>query len=1024
MQRRSLITLLLFLGFGASLFAGATPRHTAARIDAARGFSTVSRTDSLVRILALRVEFVQDQVATTTGTGRFDYGTTTAYSLDRPPHDRTYFQHQLLALGNYFARVSGNRLRVTGEVFPAAANEAYQLAHDMVWYSGQEDEKRQQQRWAELLRDAVQLAAAGGGIDFSRYDYLMVFHAGVGQDFAFDFDTTPYDIQSVYMDAPSLAAGLGQDPAVFQGIECPGGVYLRDGIILPETQNQESYTLGLLGTMTLLFGSQIGMPSLFDTESGRAGIGSWGLMDQGSYNFQGFIPAEPSAWEKIYMGWDEAVIVQSTYELNIGSPHTDDAPHIIKVPVSSNEYFLIENRQRDPNRDKITIGRDENGKRAEFDSTGRVVAPAGIGVLTRVDEYDFGLPGNGILIWHVDEKVIAANLAANTINNNRDHRGVDLVECDGAQDIGYIYSYLDAGYGTESGDWWDPWWAGNESYLYVNETDQVAFSPVSIPNSSSAGGAMTGIRIDGFSGLGTVMTIRVGSGPIRHGFPRLEAVGTGLSGSSLAALNGSKYGPGILLAATADGRLYGWSADGNKLFAEGNYIVAWPLVAPAVPPIFTDLDGNGTTDLLYTGVNGDLFYYDLQPNPAAPELLNLRGVYPFGDSLRMRIALTKGWTPTLILGNSRGSISAIRYDSGNGTLKSTASLEGNGSAVSGIAITPDGLIVAACDDGLITALRLDPLTLVWQKKSSVASAQPLIADFDGVPGYEIVLIGRDGSFDKFTSDGTALGSYQPPVGFSGIQAPAIGDIDLDGLPEILCAAREGAAAFEFTGALVFNFPVTPAAPTETAPGSPVFLKKSGQGGAWMAFIGSDGFVHAVNQSGEEAVGFPLDAGAAADAALIIDHMGITSELQLIAAGADGSLNMYNLGIRVDECEQLWSREGSNGRRSFCLPGDTQGVVQSADLMPAKKVFSYPNPVTEGAANIRFTLARPAERVLVRIFDLAGNFVGELSREGLLPGDHEIAWEVSGVQSGVYFARVTALSGGENRFEIIKIAVTH
>ncbi len=978
--------------------------------------------DTALSILALRVEFTADQVATTTGAGRFDYGTTATYALDRPPHNRTYFEHQLQALNAYFARVSKNRVNISADVYPLAEEEAFQLGHDMTYYSGQESEILQQQRWAEMMRDAVQLAISAGGIDFSRYDYLIVFHAGVGQDFAFDFDTTPFDIQSVYLDAASLAVGLKQDPASFKGIECPGGIFIRDGIILPETQNQENLDLGLLGTMTLLFGSQIGMPSLFDTESGRAGIGAWGLMDQGSYNFQGFIPAEPSAWEKVYMGWEEPVVVQSQSDVRIGSSRTVTAPHIIKVPVTASEYFLIENRQRDPNRDHMTIGRDESGKKAEFDSTGRVVAASGIGVLTRVDEYDYGIPGSGILIWHVDEQVIQAKLAGNTINVDRDHRGVDLVECDGAQDIGYVYGMFDAGSGTENGDYWDPWWSGNESHLVVNDAKQVIFSAASIPSSGAYGGAKTGITVDGFSGPDSVMTVNIASGFIQPGFPRLEAVGKRLDGASLAALAGSSAKTGILAAATKDGHLYGWRGDGEKLFTDGAAIVAWPLLAPAAAPLFADLDLNGKEELYYPAVSGDIFAYDLEPKFSVPGLLGLRGVYPLGDSLRMRIALTGGTAPAMILGDSRGRISAIRYDGDSGLLKTTESLEGNASAVSGLAVSPDGLIVAACDDGLLTALRLDPLTLIWQKRSGLDSAQPLIADFDGVPGYEIAVVGSDGAFNSYSPDGELLGSYRPPIPLSGIAAPAIGDIDLDGLPEIICAAREGAIAFEFSGAVTLNFPVKlDHVPDSAIPSSPVFAKNRDGREAWFAVAGSDGLVHAFNQHGETQPGFPLSAGVSAASALLLKDVDGDGNLELAAAAADGSLNVWNLGLAAANW-QSWSQKG-NELSSFCQTGISEGSGQTAEFLPAKKIFCYPNPVTGGSANIRFTLTQLTDRVSVRLFDLAGHFVAELGRDNLNSGDHEIAWDVRAVQSGVYLAKVTAQSGGESRLKVIKIAVT-
>ena len=40
----------------------------------------------------------------------------------------------------------------------------------------------------------------------------------------------------------------------------------------------------------------------------------------------------------------------------------------------------------------------------------------------------------GILIWHVDERVLARTLDYDQVNANEDRRGVDLEEGDGAQD--------------------------------------------------------------------------------------------------------------------------------------------------------------------------------------------------------------------------------------------------------------------------------------------------------------------------------------------------------------------------------------------------------------------------------------------------------------------------------------------------------------------------------------------------------------------------------------------------------------
>ena len=1037
MQRRLTLLLPLLVVIAAlTRIAGAADRPEQFRAHRPALASPAAALGEPLRILALRVEFVADQLATTTGSGRFDYGTESSYALDRPPHDRTYFEHQLRALNAYFARVSSQRVQIIADVFPAGEQEAYQLTHDMLWYSGQESETLQKQRWAELLRDAVQAAIAGGGINFSNYDYLIVFHAGVGQDFAFDFDTTPFDIQSVYLDAPSVAEGLGQDPATFKGIACPDGHYFRDGIILPETQNQESLNLGLLGTMTLLFGSQIGMPSLFDTNSGRAGIGMWGLMDQGSFNFQGFIPAEPSAWEKIYMGWEEPVIVQRGEAVAVGAPHTTSAPRIIKIPISASEYFLVENRQRDPNRDRMAIGRDEAGLKAEFDSTGRVVAAAGIGVLTRVDDYDFGLPGSGLLIWHIDEAVIAASLAANTVNADRLHRGVDLVECDGAQDIGYVYDMFSGGYGTENGDYWDPWWAGNESHKVVNTASAVSFSEASIPNSNgygdANGNAPTRIRLDSFSSLDTVMTLNIASGLVAPGFPRLEARDKKLLPASLTFLAATSEGgslaadresDGALVAAAADGALYGWRENGEPLFAGGSHLLASPGVAPAAAPLLLDLDQNGETELFYPAGNGQFFIYSLSAPPPAPGQLALLARLDLAASPTLALLVLPPPAAALLVGDIHGRLSRLGRDPVSQTWQITDTISLGAAAITGLAAAPDGRIVAATAAGAVIGLTAQPgLAILWQNLAADAAGQPLLADLSRDGLLDLAIVSGSGRLTTLDMEGRLTGRYQPPVALSGIKAPALGDIDGDGTLEILCLAREAAIALEFNGALALHHPL-PAGTDSVGllPASPVFARNDDSGMAWIAFATADGLVHAIDANGHPAAGFPLSANAASHSALLLADIDGDNRLELAVAGGDGSINLWDLDL-ASGGHTIWGQPGGDNR-AYSLAAAALPGPDYAALLPSARLFSWPNPVRSGGANIHFTLSRQSEQVTVRIFDLAGNFVQEIIRENLPAGDNEIAWAIDQVQSGLYLARVEAQAGSERSFAVIKIAVT-
>ena len=61
-------------------------------------------------------------------------------------------------------------------------------------------------------------------------------------------------------------------------------------------------------------------------------------------------------------------------------------------------------------------------------------------------------------------------------------------------------------------------------------------------------------------------------------------------------------------------------------------------------------------------------------------------------------------------------------------------------------------------------------------------------------------------------------------------------------------------------------------------------------------------------------------------------------------------------------------------------------------------------------------------VVIKVFDLAGELVAELSGPGQAGIDNEVTWDVSGVQSGVYLAHIDARGTGGSGSAVIKIAV--
>ena len=997
-------------------------------------FENLSKPNTLpdtIRICALRAEFVKDDVATTTGNGKFDLSTTSEYIFNPPPHNKTYFEQQLSALSNYFNRVSQRRLNFSFDVFPSGENDNYQLPNDMVYYSGQENEELQKQRWTEMLRDAVDLADNNDGPVFSNYDVFIVFHAGVGEDFAFDFDPSPYDIQSVFLDFESIKETLGEEKNDYLGIPTKEKFYIQEGIILPETQNQEGINLGLLGTMTLLMGSQLGMPNLYDTETGLAGIGRWGLMDQGSFNVQGLVPAEPCAWTKIFMGWEEPVEITQGQNLKVGIQQAASAPHIYKIPITTEEYFLIENRQKDWNNDGVTFGRDIDGKRVQIDTLGQITADDGVGVLLSVDEYDFGVPGSGILIWHIDERVVRQNLPSNTINNNPDWRGVDLIECDGAQDIGYQYGLFQAGSGTESGDYWDAYWSGNISHKIVNQDAEfVELSSSTIPNSNSNDNAKSFIRIYNIGARDSTMTFSVSSDLAMAGFP--QYAGDNFSISSLLDININENK--AVVAVSKDGQVLGWRTNGNKVIENYNTVEIASLYGPAkhydyaqmvdleknisLSPLAFDTNGDGADEIIVLSDDGQTSVIETKDKDA-------NGFADIISTLDLNVKPSAGlfgFAGKIVFGDDLGTLHVINPKTG--PVPDHLEYSISSSKIVGLSLA-NNTQVAAVNSQIVVVSESGQVSLLnnlfeklWDINLSTPANRyyPCSADFDGDGKATIAIIATNGFMTHLDLDGNIVSQTSLNAELSSMSAPALGDMDADGLPEILINTENGFYVFESNGTNSTNFPVLYNSVPNTTP--PVWY---GNKDKMLTLANSENLIYAYDEKSKTASGFPIAAAANFSSSPLLTDLDNNGTLDLFVISNDQFLYGWDLEL-ADNKPGGWLQFGGDALRSFSYIWTSQDIVLNGGFMPAKKVFCYPNPTENDNTNIRYSLNSNADMVSIKIYDIAGDFVQDLFANGNSVGDHEVIWNVASIESGVYLARVQADFGGTQNVNFIKIAV--
>jgi len=457
-----------------------------------------SGTDTLL-VIAIRVEFEPDTSTLTTGNGRFGlkgdtkelkyYNSGNVYKYDGLPHDSMYFNHQLTALKNYYVKASGGKLALDFSLYPAGSGEVgYKVSNMMTHYSP--GWKRKQETTDEywdrktrglitFVKDAVKAANESGDSPFKglyrdgngilrdnagRKAVILILHAGAsymtdgGSGGTADSPSDMIDafINRDYFKYYKDALASDSVGVVVTGAE--GKALTIDEVMMcAETSNQDGLNWGIQGILVNQLARQLGIPDLFSTASGVSAVGAFCIMDFAGYSAgQGFIPPYPSAWVRAFMGWDKpytvgagaafgvkaltSVIDKSNARQTLGNDTT-----ILLIPLNNNEYYLVENRQRNLSGDKSVFKYDNGSIISAYPFNVNISANVkhsddASRVILEANNNDVSLPASGVLVWHIDERVIRQKLAHNIVNADSSYRGVRLVEADGVNDLGVTFT--------------------------------------------------------------------------------------------------------------------------------------------------------------------------------------------------------------------------------------------------------------------------------------------------------------------------------------------------------------------------------------------------------------------------------------------------------------------------------------------------------------------------------------------------------------------------------------------------------
>ena len=1051
--------LFVFYGYATSLQAQNTPVKRSHAISAQYSSTPDLRpldATGTLNIVAIMVEFQPDDDRLTTGTGIFgpDGSDGLPYlsraedvRIEPLPHDRTYFEAHLEFAKNYFEKTSDGQLTINYQVLP----DIYRLPKQMSEYSPT-GETFTLEKLAALTRDAWNEVENGPDFNVSGLDpdntAFVIFHAGVGRDIELtgtNLDITPYDIPSIYLRKDDLGNLLNE--STFDGFPVNNGTFrVTNSMIIPRTEsrrgldiqdNEFVLPLSINGLLVASIASHLGLPDLFNTETGEPGIGRFGLMDgAGFFSYNGLFPPEPSAWEKTYLGWQTPFEVDSDSDNPIELPAAalNDPNSIARVSLSGSEYFLIENRHRDLQGEGVTLtiqtpagdlvqqtftNDDEDFvfQQENFDQLLEA------GVVVDVSNFDFSLPGGregdletgnsqngrylngGILIWHIDERVISENLSTGTVNADPNFRGIDLEEADGAQDIGFeIPGALNnnASFGTA----FDFWWSGNDYRVILETGSEITlyenrFGPETEPNNNSNSGSPSFFELYDFSD-----NLPVSSFSIRKAEPYADIYNSGLN---------LQLDP-----------------DADYFTANDPYYTSFPLS-------LSFYEAPDDTFLVVPTRSGTYSVQLSDPDQNIHQLTDVPVQQPYiGEQLIL------GEKPEI---NSQNiNVSAHSWNGTTNTFDTTwtATIPANKGFLSS---QSDQLLHAEhtttginLNDGSLQNLQSQPFqrsSIINGIYSEITNSELTISNESTIniqldpDSYReqtgSIQIDDQVLFTLFQDDSFSLidpNATDPFINLyetSNIEWPAIientrfffvdrqknqliGLNRLGGIePNTPISAPEGV---KFIG--------TPLVVTNANSNEEIFIV-TGQNETSINLF-------AYNSQGDLVEGFPLYVGASLGAELHPIHPVIYND-EIFGISHDGTLRSWKLK-NLDSTE--WGSRYGNfifNQHAVTLQDNGDQNDNSFGVLNHSETYNWPNPADD-FTNLRFQIAPPGGSVEITIITTAGQVIykNSFSSPGGFPEDIEI--NTGNWNSGGYIARVKATVNGKTDTKTYKIGIVH
>ena len=230
----------------------------------------------------------------------------------------------------------------------------YTLSHTSSYY-GKNDGANIDTKVGYMIQEGCD-AAVADGFNFNDYDWdgdgyadqVFVLYAGLGEASGGDAKTVwPHEYQIRYTCVGKVlnytAEGKGKVDTYACANEMERVINNATGTYTNELK------LAGIGTICHEFSHCLGFADMYDTSSngGNYGMGFYDVMSAGSYNGGGFTPCNYTAYERIYAGWSEPIVLNEPATIKAMQSSEDyGRPFILYNDKHPDEFYTLENRQK------------------------------------------------------------------------------------------------------------------------------------------------------------------------------------------------------------------------------------------------------------------------------------------------------------------------------------------------------------------------------------------------------------------------------------------------------------------------------------------------------------------------------------------------------------------------------------------------------------------------------------------------------------------------------------------------------